>query len=345
MKLRDLPLVSLRTFAVVAECGSATAAAKTLGVTHSAVSKQVKLLERWLGQTLFILEGRKLVLTPFGDLLSRKLGIAFQGIAGACAYVQRQRERRTITVEAPATFAMYWLLPRVSTFRAMEPQTDVWVSTRMTGQSPNFAGNDLVVMRGETAPISRRLSERILLFREDMALLSSPKLLARKPLEKPHDITSHQLIESMTRPQDWQTWLKQANINDAIVAGGHRFDHLFVAIQAVKDGLGSLVAPQNLLQIAIDSQELASPFPHLNFPGESYFVYFAGSGINPTMERFKDWLVQEAGSRDPRSMKSTSKRNRHANRAPMKGRPPPAPAHEASRVRLQTHKGKYRKEK
>jgi len=42
------------------------------------VSKQVKLLERWLGQTLFILEGRRLVLTPFGDLLSRKLGIAFQ---------------------------------------------------------------------------------------------------------------------------------------------------------------------------------------------------------------------------------------------------------------------------
>jgi LysR family glycine cleavage system transcriptional activator len=344
MKLRDLPLVSLRTFAVVADCGSATAAAKTLGVTHSAVSKQVKLLERWLGQTLFILEGRKLVLTPFGDILSRKLGIAFQDIAGACAYVQRQRERRTITVEAPATFAMYWLLPRVSTFRAMEPQTDVWVSTRMTGQSPNFAGNDLVVMRGEAAPTSRRLSERILLFREDMALLSSPKLLGRKPLKKPHDIMSHELIESMTRPQDWQMWLKQANVNDAIVAGGHRFDHLFVAIQAVKDGLGSIVAPQNLLQIAIDSRELASPFPNLNFPGESYFLYFAGNSINPTMERFTDWLAQEARSRDPQSMNSTSKRNRFTDRATMKSGPPPTPAYGASRVAVQTRKRIYRKE-
>jgi DNA-binding transcriptional LysR family regulator len=99
MRLRDLPLVSLRTFAVVADCGSVTAAAETLGVTHSAVSKQVKLLERWLGQTLFILEGRGIVLTPFGDILSGKLGSAFEDIAGACAYVQRHsRERISVAI-------------------------------------------------------------------------------------------------------------------------------------------------------------------------------------------------------------------------------------------------------
>ncbi|MBR1216981.1 LysR family transcriptional regulator [Bradyrhizobium sp. U87765 SZCCT0131] len=296
MKLRDLPLVSLRTFAVVADCGSVTAAAEALGVTHSAVSKQVKQLERWLGQPLYLLEGRRLVLTPFGTLLSSKLGAALDDIAGACAYVQRQRGRRTITVEAPATFAMYWLLPRVSAFRAREPQTDVWVSTRMTGQSPNLAGHDLVIVRGEAAPTSTRLSERVFLLREDMTVLSSPKLLASKPLAKPADVTRHALIESMTRPQDWQAWLQQANVGNAIVAGGHRFDHLFVAIQAVKDGLGSLVAPRNLLQLAIASQELACPFPHLNFPGEAYFAYLAGGSIDPAMTRFRDWLVQEGQS-------------------------------------------------
>src|ERR1700738_5513155 len=118
MRLRDLPLGSLRTFAVVADCGSITSAAETLGVTHSAVSKQVKLLERWLGQTLFVLEGRRLILTPFGDILSRKLGSALEDIAGACAYVQRQRERRTITVEAPGTFAVYLWVARNVGFTA-----------------------------------------------------------------------------------------------------------------------------------------------------------------------------------------------------------------------------------
>jgi DNA-binding transcriptional LysR family regulator len=288
--------VSLRTFAVVADSGSVTAAAKTLGVTHSAVSKQVKLLERWLGQPLFLLEGRRIVLTPFGDILSRKLGPALEEVAGACAYVQRQRERRTITVEAPATFAMYWLLPRVSRFREVVPYAEVWVSTRMTGQSPNFAGHDLVVVRGDTAPATTRLNERVLLFRENMTVLSSPKLLTSKPLKSPTEITKHQLIESVTRPQDWPSWLKLANVNNAVSAGGHRFDHLFVAMQAVKDGVGSTVAPKILFETAIANRELACPFPHLSFVGEPYYAYFAGGSIDPIMKRFKEWLVREAKS-------------------------------------------------
>lgn len=296
MKLRDLPLVSLRTFAVVAESGGVSAAADALGVTHSAVSKQVKLLERALGQALFTLEGRRLVLTPFGVMLSRAVGRALEDMASACAYVQRQRERRTVAIEAPATFAMYWLMPRVDRYRAQNPRTDVWVSTRMTGQSPNFSAHDLVVTRAEAAVTPSRHSERVLLFREDMAVLTSPKLLAHKPLVKPADVKSHHLIESMTRPQDWQAWLKHAGVRDAFVTGGHRFDHLFVAIQAVKDGLGSLVAPQNVLQEAIANLDLASPFPELNFPGESYFCYCASGNVDPATQRFRDWLVQEARS-------------------------------------------------
>ncbi len=112
MKLRELPLVSLRTFAVVADCGSVTAAAETLGVTHSAVSKQVKLLERWLGQSSSSSKAGGWCWRRSATSSPAKVGSALEDIAGTCAYVQRQRERRTITVEAPATFAMYWLLPR-----------------------------------------------------------------------------------------------------------------------------------------------------------------------------------------------------------------------------------------
>jgi DNA-binding transcriptional LysR family regulator len=197
----------------------------------------------------------------------------------------------------------------------------------MTGQSPNFAGHDFVVIRGDAAPGSTRLSERVFLFREDMAVLTSPKLLERKPLGKPTDIASHELIESMTRPQDWQAWLKRANVNDAIVGGGHRFDHLFVAIQAAKDGLGLLVAPQNLLQIAITSQDLACPFPRLNFAGESYFAYFAGGSIDPVMKRFKDWLVGEAGSGGPKSIEPRPLRKRQKERSTAAYRKPAQKRH------------------
>jgi len=85
----------------------------------------------------------------------------------------------------------------------------------------------------------------------------------------------------MTRRRDWQAWLKLANVNNAIVASEHRFDHLFVAIQAVKDGIGSSVAPQNLFQIAITNHELACPFPHLNFQGESLLISSTAASTPP----------------------------------------------------------------
>jgi DNA-binding transcriptional LysR family regulator len=76
VKERELPLIALRAFAVAARTSNLTSAAKELGVTHGAISKQVNALERWLGQRLFTREGRGLALTPYGQVLAAKLGQA-----------------------------------------------------------------------------------------------------------------------------------------------------------------------------------------------------------------------------------------------------------------------------
>jgi len=58
------PLNALRAFEACARLGSTVAAAAELGVTHGAISKQVSLLERWLGVPLFERGGGRLVPTP-----------------------------------------------------------------------------------------------------------------------------------------------------------------------------------------------------------------------------------------------------------------------------------------
>ena len=113
MKARELPLVALRAFAVAARASSLTAAASELGVTHGAISKQINALENWLGQQMFTREGRRLVLTPYGQVLAEKLGQSINEMQGACEYVRRQKNQLVVSVEAPTTLAMYWLLPRL----------------------------------------------------------------------------------------------------------------------------------------------------------------------------------------------------------------------------------------
>src|SRR5262245_44369939 len=168
MKERELPLIALRAFAIAARTSNLTSAAKELGVTHGAISKQVNALERWLGQRLFTREGRGLALTPYGQLLAGKLGQALNDIRAGCDYVRRQQARTVLAVEAPATFAMYFLMPRLRLFEAKNPHFAVWISTRLTGQTPDFSANDVIITRGTAQRVSSHCNEPILLFEEHL---------------------------------------------------------------------------------------------------------------------------------------------------------------------------------
>ena len=66
---RDLDLNLLRVFAVVAECGSVTAAAARLYLTQPAVSAALRRLTTAIGAPLFVRQGRGLALTGRGQRL------------------------------------------------------------------------------------------------------------------------------------------------------------------------------------------------------------------------------------------------------------------------------------
>ena len=53
----------------------------------------------------------------------------------------------------------------------------------------------------------------------------------------------HRLITASTRPGQWEEWLDLVGVDHQIMEGFDRFDHLFVAMHAVRDGLGSIIAP------------------------------------------------------------------------------------------------------
>ncbi|MGR3806850.1 LysR family transcriptional regulator [Pasteurella testudinis] len=68
-QIKTLPLNAVKFFYFVAKYGSLSAAAEQLHVTHGAVSKQLKILERHLGVLLFLKQGRNLVLSNSGTIL------------------------------------------------------------------------------------------------------------------------------------------------------------------------------------------------------------------------------------------------------------------------------------
>jgi LysR family glycine cleavage system transcriptional activator len=278
MKTRELPLSALRAFATAAQWKGLTGAAEELGVTHGAVSRQIGKLEQWIGHDLFSRQGRRLVLTPTGEFLASKIGHSLTDMMSACMDIAGTGKQHIVTIEAPATFAMYWLLPRVKDLEARTRETEISLATRMTNQSYDGPLSDIVITRGPG--LDRRLQsfDKFVLMDEDMGLLAAPSFLQTTKISTARDVLRHQLVGTVTRPTDWPNWLNSAGLSGEHIRFRHVFDHLFVALHCVRDGIGTIVAPRNIFEHEAAKTIFRSILPRIGFKGESYFVYYRAGG-------------------------------------------------------------------
>src|SRR5512141_1675832 len=109
---RNLPSLDLlRGFEAAARNLSFTKAAEELFVTQSAVSRQVKTIEDYLGVALFLRRHRALSLTEAGHDLYRASAQALRQLADAASKIRERGSARTLTVTATIGFASLWLIP------------------------------------------------------------------------------------------------------------------------------------------------------------------------------------------------------------------------------------------
>ena len=127
-----------------------------------------------------------------------------------------------------------------------------------------------------------------------LSVISSPSLLAQLPVEQPADVMRHRLITAATRPGQWEAWLDSVDVDHQLMEGGHRFDHLFVAMHAVRDGLGSIMAPVKLFEASFAKQELAAPLAHVAIKGVPYFVHRTPRAEGKHVTLFTNWLHRAA---------------------------------------------------
>ena len=292
---RDLPLTALRAFSVAARSQSLEAAARQLGVTHGAVSKQIATLEAWLDQSLFARHKRTLELTPYGRILADRVNASIRELGAACAYVRRDRARKVISVEAPATFAMYFLLPRIKLFETQHAGLSVWISTRVTGQAADLSRHDVVISRGHLENNATRIGTPRLLFEERLTVVGASSLLRRMPVKRPEHIGKHQAIASSSRPGEWEAWFDRAGLGSPLIEGGHRFDHLHVALHAVRDGLGLTIAPSLFFDGTDNQYRLRCPLSNIVVPGASFFAYATHRSERTEVALFLSWIQHQCG--------------------------------------------------
>jgi LysR family glycine cleavage system transcriptional activator len=125
MSKRLPPLNSLRVFDAAARHLSFTKAAEELFVTQAAVSHQIKSLEDFLGLKLFRRRNRSLLLTEEGQSYYLDIKEIFSSLNEATRKLQARSAKGALTVSLPPSFAIQWLVPRLSGFNSAYPGIDV----------------------------------------------------------------------------------------------------------------------------------------------------------------------------------------------------------------------------
>lgn len=187
-------LTGLIAFARAGSLGSYTAAARSLSISPSAVSKSIQRLEQTLGLSLFTRTTRSLTLTTEGrDLHERALRLLREAEEiEQVAKTARAEPSGTLRVAASLPIGIHMIAPALPAFRARHPT--VTVDLRLSDRFVDLVeeGIDLAVRIGELAD-SRLLSRRLASHR--LCCFASPAYLARRGTPShPDDLAGHDTV-------------------------------------------------------------------------------------------------------------------------------------------------------
>lgn len=302
------PLNALRAFEATARHLSVTAAADELGVTPAAVSQQIRTLEQQLGVKLFHRHQRSLTLTPAGQAGLERLSQGFARLGEAVARMRDQRQLGQLTVWAPPSFAVKWLIPRLQDFNSRHQDIDVSLVADehliddSHGHSDHLAGllrrNDIdaAIIFGRGRYPGCRVDR---LLEVQVVPLCSPALVhGEPPLHRPDDLRYHTLLHDDTdyegRP-GWATWLTAAGVRGVSGEGGLHFNHVSMALAAAIDGQGVVLSLLPLAERDIAAGRLVIPFDlALSLPQSYYLACPRQSSERLSVKTFRAWLLAQA---------------------------------------------------
>ena len=292
MHRRLPPLNAVKAFEAAARHGSFTRAADELHVTHGAVSRQVQMLEAWLGLPLFARHNRRVVLTEAGAAYATELGAALDRIALATARQAERGRPRRLHVNALATFTLRWLIPRLSGFQVANPSIEVRLTTSNVPLAQVTDTFDVAIRGG---PDSRPGHRTQAFLSERRIPVCSPALLERLPLRAPENLRQHTLLHAATLPRVWPDWLRAAGVPDLVPQASVTLEHFYLTLQAALDGLGIAMGPERLIADDVAAGRLTLPFAGPALPARSYYTYVPEPRVeDPAVRAFCGWLADAA---------------------------------------------------
>jgi LysR family transcriptional regulator, glycine cleavage system transcriptional activator len=257
--LRDLPIRALQAFALVYEHRGVRSAARELHIAHSALSRHIRELTRWVGVPL-IRPGRGrggIQFTPQGEALAQATLAGLQSIEHSALSVREARGSNSVTIETSPSVAARWLLPRLAAFEGENPKIEVSVVADQKVRDPDGANIDFTIRMGRGP---WRDVDCVPLMSDALYPVMSPQLWRR--LGRPNrarDLVRARLLHDRDPHSSWELWRNAMGPPSLDIRKGPRFTSSELVLRAAAQSQGVALARDRLVRDEIVAGSLMRP--------------------------------------------------------------------------------------
>lgn len=273
------PTQFLKGFEAASRLESFSRAAEELGLTQSAISHQMRLLEGHIGQPLFLRIGREVRLTDAGRDYQRTVRRCLELMEGGYRRLEPYRKPGSVVIYAPRDFSRRWLLHRLPSLQAAVPACEPWLDTGGAAIDFQTMEIDLAIIHAEAAPEG---CESMLIAKDILSPVAAGALANR--LNDPADLLDAPLIHD-ERPIGWADWLRGAGVDANGSWHGSNFSDSDLALAAAELGQGVALGSLPLVEAAITTRSLTRPYDYALETGRAWYAL-------STQDRLKDIDVQ-----------------------------------------------------
>lgn len=295
---RKIPsLQALACFDAAARHQSYTRAAQELALTQGAVSRQLTALEDFVGVALFTRTRHGVTLTERGRDYAAQVAVRLQALEqDTLDVMSTQGHGSVLHLAAVPTFATRWLIPRLPSLKALQPELTVHIETRtrpfMFADTP-FDG---ALFAGTPDQVSQWAGTRAVKLLDEVVLpVCAPGLLQGAASLSPDAIAQLPLLQQSTRPQAWRQWFEAQGVTAPQALSGARFELFSMTAAAAAHGMGVALVPKLLVAEELARGALVVACEHtLSNPRAYYFVQPEEADTPSATQIFRGWLVQVA---------------------------------------------------
>ena len=299
-------LPDMAVFARVVDAGSFSGAARELGVTPSAVSRQIARLEGVLRVQLLVRTTRKLNLTEAGRAAYARCQdmVAAAREVLALSDTHKATPSGLVRVSMPKAFGRQVIHPLMPGFLHHYPDVDVQlvITDRTVNLFEEFI--DLAVCITNEPP--QGLAGRPLVPVKHLVCATPAYLVAHGSPVHPRDLTLHSCLYlgEDERDRHWR-FLQGTNETTVKVKGRYVANHSEVRLEGALQSLGIASLPEFTARASLSAGELVTvldDWEHLtNYAGTAWVLYPPNRFLAPKSRAWSDYVVEVLASGEIRN--------------------------------------------